>query len=160
MALPRSIDDFGGVKKDGVPVEDPKIEMSAAEDMRRSEDLAHLTHTSERAFVRFATSTGSNGPIAATGGASHMGTGSADLPVIAKVGTGQYTITYRATFTDKLGIVEPVVFRGSSGRVKSISVAGHVQTIESGRVISVVILTLAEVVSDLTNGTIVEIDGR
>jgi hypothetical protein len=128
--------------------------------MRRSEDLAHLTHTSERAFVRFATSTAANGPIAPIAGGSHMGTGSANLPTIAKIGTGQYTITYPATFTDRLGVVEPVVFRGSSGRVKSLTTSGHVQTTESGHVINVVVITLADSLSDLVNGTIIEVDGR
>jgi hypothetical protein len=160
MALSRSIDDFGGVKADAYPVESPEIEISAAEDNRVHEDLAHLTRTSERAYVLFPTSTGANGPVLPTGGASHMGTGSAQRPTIAKVGTGLYDITYPSTFVDRLGVTEPIVFLGSKGQVKSVTVYGHVQTTQVGSVIHVAVFDGANALSDLTNGTVLEVTGR
>jgi hypothetical protein len=161
MTTPRTIDDYGGVKQDAYPIEDPEIEMSSAEDMRRSEDLAELTRTSDHVVLKFPTSTGANGPVVPSSGQSHMGTGSAALPTVAKVGTGLYNVTYPLQFTDALGgTPEAISFSYSGGRVKSLSVAGHVQTTEAGRILHVAVFDLAGVASDLTNGTIVEIDGR
>lgn len=160
MTTPRTIDDYGGVKQDAYPVEDPTIEMSSAEDMRRSEDLAEMTRTTDHVLLKFPTSTGANGPVTPISGQSHMGTGSGVLPTVAKVGTGLYDVTYPTQFTDTLGTVEPISFSYSSGRVKSLSVAGHVQGTEAGRILHVAVFDMAGALSDLTNGTTIEIDGR
>jgi hypothetical protein len=150
MAEPRTIDNYGGVKNNGGIVEDATTEMSAAEDMRRSEDLAHLTCTSRRAGVRFATAT-SGGAITPSAGRSHWGAGS-NLPTVERTGTGLYTVTYAASYVDALGVDEDVIFFEASGHVESLATAGKVQCTVASNVISVAVFNAAGSLSDLGGG--------
>lgn len=158
MSPPRSIDNYGGVKVDAEPVEDPTTELSADQYNRLAEDAAQMTRTSTKIFVKFATSSGGAGAITPTAGQAHRGTASGDLPTIAKTATGLYDITYPSTFVDALGVTENVGFTFSSGRVKSLSVAGSVYTTEAGNIIHVAVRNSSDVLSDLGGGVTIEVD--
>jgi hypothetical protein len=152
MASIQSIDSYGGRKYDDAPVEVSLVEMSSSEDMRRSEDLVHGTRVSfgRRTGVRFVTTT-SNGAITPIAGRSHWGAGS-NLPTVARTGDGLYTITYAATYTDALDVVEDVVFFEADGHVESLSTAGKVQCTVASNVISVAVFNAAGLLSDLGGG--------
>ncbi len=162
MALARDIESYGGPYSDAYAVEDPTIEQSAALDNLALSDEAQMTRTTVKIRVRFPTTT-TAGPIAVTptAGVSHMGTGSAQLPTIQKTATGRYTITYPNDWTYLLGaisVTEPISFTCSSGRVSSLTVSGRAQTTVLGSVVYVAVFDAAALASDLTNGTMLEVE--
>jgi hypothetical protein len=111
MSDPRTIETYGGVFDDAEPVEDPTVEQSADYANRLHEDVAQLTRTTFKAWVKFVP-TGVAAPttVVASAGRSHMGTGGGNLPTIAKTGTGTYTITYPASWTDDTDEDEDISF--------------------------------------------------
>ena len=160
--LPRSLDSYGGAFVDATAVENPENTLSAAYYVRLAEDVAQGSRTSQKAVVRFATSTSGSLPLAITpsAGRCHNGTGSAQLPTVSKTATGRYTVTYPEDWTDALDEEETVTFSFSSGRVSDLSTAGHVQTTVSGRVISVAVFDMAGAASDLGGSVVIEVDAR
>lgn len=149
---PATIESYGapeGGFRNAFDVEDPTVEQSAAYGNRELEDQAQMTRTTDKATVRFTTSTGGAGSITPTDGRSHWGVGSANLPTVAKVSTGRYTVTYATSYTDALGVVETVFFYTAHGWVESLSTAGKVQCTVSGRVINVAVFDMAGTLSDL-----------
>lgn len=159
MSTARTIDTYGGVFTNEVPVENPTTQQSAAQYTRHAEDSAQATRTTRKAIVRFPT-TAAAAPqvVVASSGTSHMGTGGAALPVGAKTATGVYTLTYTTPWTDGLGESEVVAFSYSSGCVVHLSTFGHVQTTEAGAVITVSICDLAGVASDLGGGVTIQVE--
>lgn len=157
MTLPRTIGDYGGPFVDALVVENPTTEQSADFANRDFADLAQLTNTPIKVWVRFALSTGGAGAITPIFGRSHMGVGSGELPTIAKLATGSYTITYPATWTDVLGVVETIGFYFSFASVHDLSIAGHLQTTGNlDNIISLKAFDMAGSASDLT-GVIVTV---
>ena len=160
MTTPRTIDDFGGIFFDRVPVQVPNQEQSATFGNRLHEDTAQMSCTTDKAVVTFLTRT-TNGACTIVGGRSHAGGGGGGLPTsITHTGTGLYDITYPSSFTDALNVVENVTFSFSAGRVKHLSTAGHVQTTEATNVIHVAVFDMAGSLTDLGGGVGVEVDAR
>ncbi len=159
MSTARDITSYGGPFEDAYAVEDPTIEQSSAFDNIALEDEAQMTRTTVKAKVRFATST-SAAPltIAALTGTSHMGTGYAQLPVVAKIGVGLYTVTYPSSWQDALGATEAISFTYSDGCVESLSAYGIVQTTTLGSVISLATFNAAGTVADLADGTVIKVE--
>lgn len=155
MTTPRTIQDYGapdGGYLDALPVEDPTCEQSATYGNRQIEDEAQMTRTSTKAIVRFATSIAA-APIQITplDGISHMGIGPSALPTIEKTATGRYSITYPASFTDALGIIENINFFTARGYVESLSTVGQVQCAVVSNVINVAVFNAAgSALSDLS----------
>jgi len=160
MTTPRAITDYGGPFTDALPVDDPTTTQSASQGNRCFEDVAQMTRTTHKVWVKFPTSTGAPGAVTPSAGQSHFGTGFAELPTVAKTSTGTYTVTYPATWTDALGVVEAVSFLDSFGSVRSGTVVGHVQTTESANVITVYVFNTSNALSDLTNGTTIRVEAR
>jgi hypothetical protein len=169
MTTARTVQTFGAPKENAVPLSDPNKYVSAQEYGRLVDDVAQMTCTTTRAWVRFPTAL-ANGAITPSAGASHMGTSSAQLPAVARTGTGVYTVTYPASWTDNSGILKPdgsvapgqpedIVFTDSSGSVRG-ATAGHVQTSENGSTITVYVFDLAGVASDLGGGVQIRVEGR
>lgn len=169
MTTARTASSYGAPKENAVAIADPNKYVSAQEYGRLVDDVSQMTCTTTRAWCRFPTAL-ANGAIVPTAGASHMGTSSAQLPAVARTGTGVYTVTYPASWVDSSGILKPdgsvaagqqedIVFTDSSGAVRG-STAGHVQTSESGRVITVYVFDLAGAASDLGGGVSIRVEGR
>jgi hypothetical protein len=111
MTTPRTIDNYGGAFEDAEPVENPTTEQSADYGNRLHEDVAQLTRVPIKAWCKFfPTATAAPTTVVATAGRSHMGTGSGNLPTIAKSATGTYSLTYASSFEDGLGEDETVSF--------------------------------------------------
>lgn len=112
MPSPRTIESYGGIKQNLLDVESAEHEEDAAEANRKAEDLAQMTHLSHFASVYFR-STSDAAPTAVVASnvtvRSHAGNGSSAKPVITKTATGLYTLTWPASYTDALGVVEPIV---------------------------------------------------
>lgn len=159
--IPRTIDTYGGVFVDAFNVEDPAIEISADYDNRLHEDVAQGSRTSDKMVVRFpTTATAAPTTVTASAGQSHKGVASGDRPTVAKTGTGLYDVTFAATFTDPLGVVENVGFTFSSGRVSNLATCGSVQTTTAANVIHVAVFNAGGTLSDLGGGVTIEVDAR
>jgi len=164
MTTPRTVGDYGAPKENAVPLADPQKYVSAAEYCRLVDDVAQMTATAPRAWVHFPTRT-SNGACTPSAGGSQMGIGVLDLPAVARTGTGTYTVTYASSWTDNSGIlgatgtVEAIAFTDSHGAVRG-STAGHVQTSESGSVITVYTFDMAGTASDLGGGVTIRVEAR
>jgi hypothetical protein len=102
---PRSIDTYGGIKIDATPMVNPESELAADEHNRMAEDTAQLTRCAPRAVVVFTC-----GASPTVWHRSVWGNGVSEKPTVAQTATGRYTITYAASFTDPLGVVESVGF--------------------------------------------------
>lgn len=112
--LPKVLASFGGPHVDTKPQSDPTGQVPAALYDRLCEDVAQLTRPGARAIVWFDTLSGGalpyTYPAANVNHKSQWGTGAAQKPTVVKTAQGRYTITYAATFTDPLGIIETVNF--------------------------------------------------
>lgn len=167
MTLPRTIADYGAPKVNAIPVDDPTTTVSDSEYCQLASDAAQMTCTSTKAWVHFATQN-ANGACGVSAGGSHLGIGSLQLPAVARLGVGHYTVTYPVSWTDTSAIVgqvgktEPIYFIDSSGGVRSATAVGAVFTTENGCVISVYVRDplAAWALSDLTNGTTIRVEGR
>lgn len=162
MSLSRTIETYGGPFVDAVPVDDPTTTESAGQHNRLTEDVAQATRTQPRAWVSFKTRT-TNGAVTPDEGESMMGTGSAQLPTVARTGTGLYTVTYPPSWTDALGTLETIVFKKAHGAVASTTTVGRVQCSVSANVISVLVLSNiagTDTPSDLTGAQPIVIEAR
>jgi len=109
--LPRVLADYGAPKVDSGPLENPTSEFSSTEFNRMAEDNAQLTITSYKAIANFPTTAVAAPTTVAAGGVnvkSQWGSGPAQKPVVTKTAVGRYTLTYAATYTDALSVVETV----------------------------------------------------
>ena len=166
MTEPRKVSDYGGPKANAVTLSDPTKYVSATEYGRLTDDCAQMTATTYKAWVHFPTAL-SLGPVTPSAGGSHMGTGSGNLPTVARTGTGVYTVTYPASWVDDSGILgqpgasESIAFIDSGGAVRG-STPGHVQTSESGNVITVYVFDPASsfAASDLGGGVTIRVEAR
>jgi hypothetical protein len=101
----------GGFKDgEGIAVEDPTTDQSAAGANVMLNDVAQMTHTALRAWARF--TAGAAPAIAGTNGHDAMwGSASGVKPVPAKTATGTWTLTWPATVQDQLGNTHNVNLR-------------------------------------------------
>ena len=111
MPLP-DIDDynatFGGSKVNYAPVEDVTTDEDAAVRNAYVADVAMMTPTAIRGWVRFTAS--ATAPVLVAHNAN-WGTGAGVAPVLARTGVGVFTITVPATVTDPLGNTHTVNLR-------------------------------------------------
>jgi hypothetical protein len=109
MTLP-AIDDIaavGGIIHDYRQIPDPTVERTASQENQIAADAIMATRTLTRAFATFSAST----TPALVSHDAVWGTGPGVAPVIAHTGTGVFTITWPATVTDALGVVQPMNLR-------------------------------------------------
>ena len=138
MTLRRDLEDYGAPYQDQEPVQNPQVQISAGFDNRALEDQVHMTRTSDRAKVQFATSA-TAAPFdylaAAVNHHSHWGSGDAQKPTVRKLAVGLYRITYASALSDALGVSEPVSFFDGAVTVRSAdtvdNIAARVTTVAS-----------------------------
>lgn len=101
---PRTIASYGGPYQNEEPVVDPVSEVDAPYFDRMLEDTAQLTKATGFTWFSFLTTTGGGGiiPAANVNVSGVWGQGTAQKPVVEKISTGIYTLTWPATFADAL----------------------------------------------------------
>jgi len=115
MSLPdtATIDSYGGVKVNFGPIEDPTTDRDAALASDAYGDVAGMTQTAFRTFVRFTCATG-----VAPALAEHWAVwGNQPLtvtpPTPGRTGAGVFTMTWPATTTDALGVTRSTALRSA-----------------------------------------------
>jgi hypothetical protein len=101
---PKKIEDMGGPYKDATVVENPETDMGSDLANLAFECTAQMTHTSDKAKVRFATTNVAAPTTASPSHKSQWGDGGGQLPTVNKTATGRYSIIYTASFPS---ITEP-----------------------------------------------------
>jgi len=109
---PSSIGDYGMPVVDYVAtVTDPTTDQPASGADQQACDTAMMSRPATRAWVSFTTN-GTNAPVLVAHEAQ-WGVGTA--PVLARTGTGVYTVTWPAMVTDQLGNTQSVNLRFALG---------------------------------------------
>lgn len=97
--LPETADPttFGGPFENHAPVVDPVTDMDAAYQNRLNTEVAMLSHTAPRAWVRC---TVSGGAVTVADHEAVWGNGEALEPTATYVSTGKYTVEWAASYDD------------------------------------------------------------
>jgi hypothetical protein len=119
-----TIDDYGGVLVDYSPVVDPTTDREALAMDQALEDCAQMTQTACRAWVRFTLASTTGGLIFLD---SNAAWGNSVLPVLARVGTGIFTVTWPATVIDSLGNAHMVNLKWAQTTLESGLTFGFIQ---------------------------------
>lgn len=150
-----SISAYGGAKADYAPVEDASTDLSADEWNLIAANMAGLTQTAPRAWCAFVgnastpTDPGSNVHGAVWGNTAGV------KPVVARTGTGTYTITWPTTVSDPLNVSHTLAIRRGWGQAEG-STFYHVQvTPTAANVATVHVGTTGGSMSDAIGVTIV-----
>lgn len=159
MSLPdvATLASYGGPKINDEPVEDYLTDEDANDRNNNYADTAAMTHTACRAWVCFlghATtptdpttnvhdSQWNNGNVANT------------KPVVAKGGTGIYTITYPASNVDELGVTKTLNLRRAWANVEGTTPYFVQAQITSPNVITVRVFNAAGTANDAAGVTLV-----
>lgn len=101
---------FGGPYTDSRPVEDPTTEVGATPLNTALCDVAMMTHTAPRAWVRFVGVT-ALGAVTVVDHDALWGSGTSVKPTIDHTGSGVYTITWAASQEDELGEAHTLLIR-------------------------------------------------
>lgn len=151
------MDRYGGIKTDRKPVFDPTTEMSAADDMRRSCDLAQLTRTGAKVWIRFETR-GTNGTLTISARSTVWGdTNTYDPTTATRTAAGIYTLTWPASFNDELSEAETVSFVAGRANIADSGDFGFSNVVVSGNSATVYLANTAGAASDLTAGTLIDL---
>lgn len=114
---------YGGIKANYAPVEDPQTEWDAGDRNRMANDVAMMVPVANKAYVRFTTS--ATTPTLVDHNAQ-WGNGPSVVPVIARTGTGVFTITFPANVNDQL-VGDPLNSANSSHALLIRAVHGSVE---------------------------------
>ena len=160
--LDRDLADYGGPFVDERVVKNPQSQVSADFYNRQSEDAAQGTRVVYRAIVSFTTTTTAATTTVADNRVnvwSVWGTGSAQKPVVTKTATGKYTLTFAASFTDALGVVESVDFEVGHADIlhSSDTWAGSKLAAISSNIVDVKVYDNSLALSDLTGTAVVTV---
>ncbi len=105
MTTAKKIEDFGGPFQDATAVENPETDMGSDYGNMVFECTAQMSHTSDKAKVRFSTTNTAAPTTATPTHKSQWGDGAGQLPTVNKTATGRYSIVYAASFPS---ITEPL----------------------------------------------------
>jgi hypothetical protein len=108
---PRDIGNYGGVRVDAKPQQNPESEVDAAKFNRLCEDTAQLTRPPYKGIVWFDSHTFAGAHTYATADVncrSQWGTGDAQKPQVSQTAAGRYTLTWQASYSDDLSVSESV----------------------------------------------------
>lgn len=112
--LPGDISDYGGIRVNALPVQNPESEVDADDLNLVTEHVAQLTRPGLKAEVWFDTHTWAAAPFtyaaADVNQRSQWGTGDAQKPTVEQTAAGRYTLTWAASYNDALGTAESVSF--------------------------------------------------
>lgn len=158
MRLPQTatLSTYGGKKENEYPVENPLTDISAEEHNELADDVQAMTHTALRAWYAFVGNATTPTDPASNIHDAVWGDSLAVKPVLARTGTGVWTLTYPTSYVDELGNTRTVNLR----RGKLFSVEGttpYVVTVTptSANVLTVRIFDMAGVANDAVGATIV-----
>lgn len=122
MSLPdvATLATYGGPKINDAPVEDYLTDEDANDRNNNFADTAAMTHTACRAWVSFVGHATTPTDPATNVHDSQWNNGNPvnTKPVVAKGGTGIYTITYPSTCTDELNVVKTLNFKRAWANVE------------------------------------------
>lgn len=152
-----SLAGYGGALVDygAIGVVDPTTDRSAANVNQAFADVAAMTHTSGRAWVRFLGH--ATLPSLALSDASDAAWGNSApvLPVVTKGGTGIYVVTWPTTITDELGNSQSVVLRTADASVEGSTPYWTPQcSMTSANVVTVYTFNTSAAANDLAGVTI------
>ena len=150
MALPgsASINDYGGIKQNDEPVEDYTTDEDANDRNRAFEDCAAMTHTATRCWRSFiGNATTPTDPVTSIHDAN-WGNSLGVKATVARVATGQYTVTFPTTVTDELGVVHTLVLRRAWVNAEGSTFTPCQATVTSSNVITVYTYNAAGAAND------------
>lgn len=132
MSLPNkaSLNDYGGILSDAVPVEDSTIEISADSLNACRNDVAAMTNTVPILIFQYAGA--STNPVITSsstwtaGVDSVWGNAPANNPTFVRNSAGVYTVTLPTSVNDSLGNSILVNIRAVSGTIISNPTPGHI----------------------------------
>lgn len=144
-----TFDDFGGVKLDyGGPPVTPSVDRSAAEVNGCFASVASGSRTSVRAYCQF-TGVSSGNPTVSLHNA-HWGSTLSVIPTVVRNSTGNYTVTWPASVTDPLGVVQAVNFQTAIANLEG-TVFGFVNATQATpNTVTILTASSAGSLSDLT----------
>ncbi len=105
-----SLATYGGELVDLLPITDPTTDRSAASANAAYASVAGMTHTALRCWCRF-TAAATTGALVLQTHDAAWGSSLAVAPTLARTGTGTFTVTWPATFTNELGDTQSVALR-------------------------------------------------
>lgn len=106
---PRDITNYGGIRVDAKPQQNPESEVAASDWNRATEDLSQLTRPPYKGMVWFDSHTWAGAHTYAAADVncrSQWGTGDAQKPTVQQTAQGRYTLTWSASYADGLGTSE------------------------------------------------------
>lgn len=140
------INELGGVLTNAWPVEDPTTDMDAGADNKSRSNVAMMSNTALRGWVRF-TAAASAGALIAHNAV--WGNGVAVIPTLGRTGVGVATITFPTTVTDPLGVSHTVNIRAAWANSRGAGTFFQAECLpSSANVVTVYIATGAGVASD------------
>ena len=107
--LARDITDYGGVRVDAKPSQNPTSEVAADQFNRLQEDTAQLTRPGPKAIVYFDSHVFAGAHTYAASDVytrAQWGTSDSAKPTVSQTAAGRYTLTWAASYTDALSAVE------------------------------------------------------
>lgn len=124
--LPKTIDDYGGLKQDDRPVEDPTTDFSADDHNELITDVAGMTNTTCQAW-RTAIGRAAS-PLTEPSSKIHNATWDNDeavntRPTATRTTAGIYVFTWPATVKDRKGDTQTVNFNRADASFESTSAA-------------------------------------
>jgi hypothetical protein len=155
MTMPDTdtIDDFGGALANYAPVVDPTTDRDGPSMDVALEDVAQMTHTAVRAWVRLVLD--SAAPVLANPNGSDAGWGNSVPPTPTRTGTGVFKLTWPATVTDALGVVHDVDFVYATAAIEG-ATFGFVQArVSNANEVTINVADHTGAVADLSGTTIV-----
>lgn len=111
--LVRDINDYGGIRTDAKPSQNPESEVAASQYNRLQEDVAQLTRPGPKAIVYFDTHAWAGSytyPASAITTRAQWGTGDSAKPTVSQTAAGRYTLTWSSSYADALSVSESLSF--------------------------------------------------
>jgi hypothetical protein len=146
-----SLANYGGQKINFAPVEDPNTEYDQSELNQAFNDVAMMTRTAVRGFVRFTTS--ATTPAIVTHYAQ-WGNAAPVTPVVARTGTGVFTVTFPASVTDELGVSQSLLIRASAVHVEGNTFANSARCSATSSNVVTVYTAASGTAADIAGSTI------
>lgn len=101
------INTYGGPKTDEGPIESPTTQLSGPDYTKLAASTAAMTHTGIRAWVRFVTAA-TTGAMTLTSHDAGWGNSAPVTPLLARTGTGVFTVTWPTSVNDELSLPHTV----------------------------------------------------
>ena len=138
---PRDLASYGGPYGDARPQSDPVTQMASASLNRELEDVAQLTRVPMARVVAMFVTAGASDPTNVVYGKTMWGTGNSFKPTVAHTGTGVWTVTWSASYSDGLLVSEPLALIDADAKQEALisgftprAVYGRAQTGNTARV--------------------------